>query len=48
LATFPATAAAFFILSLSRWERVAVRAYRGFDPIDIFVFECHSPITEHK
>jgi hypothetical protein len=33
---------------LSHWERVRVRAYWASTPIDVFVFECHSPFREHK
>jgi hypothetical protein len=36
-----------FLISLSRWERVGVRAYCGVGPIDGFAFGCHSPSTEH-
>jgi hypothetical protein len=37
------------LISLSRWERVGVRAYGRGDPISkILVVECHSPTTEHK
>jgi hypothetical protein len=27
------------LISVSRWERVGVNAYPGFEPIDIFVFD---------
>jgi hypothetical protein len=35
----------FFV---SLWERIEVMAYWASTPINVFVFECHSPFKEQK